>query len=1182
MRSQIPIILASAAAFAGVALVLKNGEPSGHGKSVSDVSVQTAVEGTAPIPAPESNLRTLSRATIDPFERIEEEEVTSFDRDSLLLLFQAGPGTAVTLPFGEGLTGRVTMTHSLPQGLLSIGVKLDEFDNASAYLTLNQEGKIGGHLSSRNSGSAWRIERSEKDGQEVLKRISADALICARYERGNLLPGMPPEPEASENSADSGPGGYASAPLLESRPGSPRVIYLNFDGETVSGTPWNSSYNAGSPIEAAPFSNPSLIPDIWASIAEDYAVYEVNVTTDRAAFENAAPQHRVMAIFTPTKSWYGSAGGVAYVDSFGDPTNPFCWVFNVTLSGAAESGSHEIGHALGLRHDGTSSRVYYTGHTHSSGVSWAPIMGTGYNRTVVQFSKGEYPSASRTEDDFQIMSGYLSFLPDDHANSPIAATPLSSDGIFNLNGIIENANDSDWFRFQSAATGPLSVHVSPPAQFRNLDTGIELLDEALDVVASSAPEGPFDASIELPSLPPGIYYLRVHGTGLGDLANGYGNYGSVGNYTLGGTFTAAPPPETPTGLSATDGSSTDGVTVSWNVVTPADSYHVYRGLLEDGSDAALIASPAVPSHFDESSIAGIIYHYFVTAVHLGRESTRSPGETGWRQRLPPASPAPVQTTDDSPHSIRVSWTAAERAQSYRIWRNASDTFPGSTEVANTSLLSWHDTTTAPGEAWYYFVESVNTGGTSAPAGSPTAGVRIALPSGTPTELSASDGTSSLLTLLTWSAGDGATGYRIYRNSIESSGGATEIAQVGNVTSYEDGTGSAGEIYWYFVRAILSGGDSIPSNLDEGSRQIHPPSPPVGVTASMGSHPDGVLVSWTVTPDTDTYYVYRGIDGNPMTAELLGETGSNSWLDEEAAPGRTYRYFIKAANSAGTSDFTSASLGFGPESDPLDDLYENNDDLSVPTVLDPGAIEAVAVDGDPDWFEVTLAPGDSRLDLLVPYDVDRGSILVSLHETSGAPVASHLDAPGAKVLSYTGGDGGTYRILVERDDGAAVPYHLEWRSLSEDDSGLVPDVTLGLRFPPSLGKEIINGKGAGQSILLKLRSGDLRRVYGEAVNFSAVPGSFAIRGSGNRKPFQLEYDILQSGIWKRVTAAMRRNGLVRDLDPLSAATFRISASRGKGRSKRHSRLLRCLSAKPQFESYPVDTSVLRLVDRAKRR
>ena len=76
--------------------------------------------------------------------------------------------------------------------------------------------------------------------------------------------------------------------LLNSKPDAPRTIFLDFDGGVISGTAWNNSY--GEPITARPydsngdvanFSDGELrdIQRIWRLVAEDFAPFDVNVTT---------------------------------------------------------------------------------------------------------------------------------------------------------------------------------------------------------------------------------------------------------------------------------------------------------------------------------------------------------------------------------------------------------------------------------------------------------------------------------------------------------------------------------------------------------------------------------------------------------------------------------------------------------------------------------------------------------------------------------------------------------------------------------------------------------------------------------------------------------------------------------------------------------------------------------------
>lgn len=155
-------------------------------------------------------------------------------------------------------------------------------------------------------------------------------------------------------------------------PGAIGVIYLDFDGETVSNMNWSSLFASGSDIVApGPGFSSQEIQAIWETVAEDYRPFNVKVTTDRAVFDAAPINRRVMVIFTPNNEWYGASGGVAFINSFGSSFyDEPAWVFTDQLlyndapyaPYAAEAASHEVGHTLGLSHDGGSGSDYYAGH----------------------------------------------------------------------------------------------------------------------------------------------------------------------------------------------------------------------------------------------------------------------------------------------------------------------------------------------------------------------------------------------------------------------------------------------------------------------------------------------------------------------------------------------------------------------------------------------------------------------------------------------------------------------------------------------------------------------------------------------------------------------------------------------------------------------------------------------------
>ena len=383
---------------------------------------------------------------------------------------------------------------------------------------------------------------------------------------------------------------------LHSRPGSSRTIYLDFDGHTATGTAWNASYgidpivNPAYDLDGVPgsFSNEELarIQQIFLRVAEDYAPFDVNVTTEeptadritRSSTSDAVFGTRVVITrdFTKSTSRPCSCGGFAYIgifDSVGDYNKP-AYVFYDNLGGGnekyvAEAISHEAGHNVGLSHDGTSTANYYRGHG-SGATGWAPIMGSGYYQELVQWSRGEYPDANNKEDDFAVMQNNgLPLMGDDHGSTTSAATRMPSTvsgGVASVSarGVIERASDVDVFSFV-ADPGSFSITVTPGLRAPNLDVIAELRDSAGRLIASSNPADALNATLSGTLPAAGTYYVTVNGTGKGDPLNGgYSDYGSLGAYTVSGTvpLSSSQPPVAQVSASTTRGTAPVAVSFS--------------------------------------------------------------------------------------------------------------------------------------------------------------------------------------------------------------------------------------------------------------------------------------------------------------------------------------------------------------------------------------------------------------------------------------------------------------------------------------------------------------------------------------------------------------------------------------------------------------------------------------------
>jgi PKD repeat protein len=356
--------------------------------------------------------------------------------------------------------------------------------------------------------------------------------------------------------------------LLHSRPGAKRTIYLNFKGATLTGTAWNSAGSIAAPpydIDGVPgtFSTAELqrIQYIWQRVAEDYAAFDVNVTTEAVPLDRITRSGSTDDIFgttvlitSRTGVYNCSCGGVAYLGVFDDTSDYYkpALVFHDALGAGnekyvAEAISHEAGHNMGLGHDGTATAGYYTGHG-SGATGWAPVMGVGYSQALVQWSKGEYTGANNAQDDYTVMQGNgLPLRTDDHGNTAAAATALSATVATVANGassaaaqgVIERPTDIDVFAF-TAGAGSATLTLTPAVRSPNLDVLVTLRDSAGTALATVNPVDAVNASVTITLPAAGSYYVFVQGTGKGDpKATGYSSYGSVGQYALSASYPTA-------------------------------------------------------------------------------------------------------------------------------------------------------------------------------------------------------------------------------------------------------------------------------------------------------------------------------------------------------------------------------------------------------------------------------------------------------------------------------------------------------------------------------------------------------------------------------------------------------------------------------------------------------------------
>lgn len=333
---------------------------------------------------------------------------------------------------------------------------------------------------------------------------------------------------------------------LHSKPGATKKIYLDFNGHTTSGTWWNSGRGDivskpfdtnGSPTTWSAAEH-AAIQNVYLSVREDYAAFDVDVTTQDPGVEAlrktaaADTSYGTRIVISPTNFYSSTAGGVAYLSTFDGASDIPGFVFTDGSNRPkfiAEAVSHEAGHTLGLHHDGlTGGTNYYQGQG-----TWAPIMGVGYDKTVTQWSRGQYTGANNLEDDLAVITSHgLSYSADDVAGNTSTLATLPAGTVRYAS--IGRTGDVDTYRFSLGGTRTIKI------DGRNNNAGIDanlnirmILKDANGVVKSTAsPVGTQGATMTI-TIPAGVYYLSLDGVGEGSPATtGFSNYSSTGYYGL--------------------------------------------------------------------------------------------------------------------------------------------------------------------------------------------------------------------------------------------------------------------------------------------------------------------------------------------------------------------------------------------------------------------------------------------------------------------------------------------------------------------------------------------------------------------------------------------------------------------------------------------------------------------------
>ncbi len=411
--------------------------------------------------------------------------------------------------------------------------------------------------------------------------------------------------------------------------------------------------------------------------------------------------------------------------------------------------------------------------------------------------------------------------------------------------------------------------------------------------------------------------------------------------------------------------ASNGIQVSWSKVSGATGYVVFRKT--SSSSWSRIGTTTGTTYTDKTVSTGTIYYYTIRA-YKGSLSTAdknkyntstywssydTTGVTGKYIKTPTISSATATATGTT-----IKWSSVSGANGYAVWRKIDG---GSwSRIGYSTSNSYTDKETlTSGKTYYYCIRAYSGDYATANANTfdstywscSTSGKKIVYlsrPSLNDT-VAASSGIK-----ISWSKVSGASGYVVYRKV---SGGSWKKLGTATGTSYTDKTATAGNKYYYTVRAYKGTYSTVIKHSynalywsgynSTGVEGKYIKSPVITAsTTSTGA----TTIKWSSVSGANGYVIWRKVSGGSWAR--IATTTSTSYTDKTSLTyGSTYYYSVRAYSGTydNANSNTFESLYWSASSSSAKNIY-----LASPVLK--SSVSAVAGGIKISWNSVKKANG----------------------------------------------------------------------------------------------------------------------------------------------------------------------------------------------------------------------------------
>jgi fibronectin type 3 domain-containing protein len=240
-----------------------------------------------------------------------------------------------------------------------------------------------------------------------------------------------------------------------------------------------------------------------------------------------------------------------------------------------------------------------------------------------------------------------------------------------------------------------------------------------------------------------------------------------------------------------------GVKISWNKITGAKGYYVYRKASGDKSWTRIstITSAATVTYTDTKASAGKVYYYTVKAY--GKTGSTTYYSNYLTNKLIKRLTQPTVTLNNVSTGVKISWKKITGASGYYVYRRTvSGKWILISTITSASTVAYTDTNAVAGTTYYYTVKAYGKSGSSTYYSSYVIDKTIKhLKQPTVTLSKVLKGVK-----IAWSKITGASGYYVYRKTATGSWSRIKTITSASTLNYTDTTVKSGTTYYYTVKA----------------------------------------------------------------------------------------------------------------------------------------------------------------------------------------------------------------------------------------------------------------------------------------------------------------------------------------------------------------------------------------------